>query len=32
MSVFTAAEPACLTAKPRLARIAAVALFQPVSS
>ncbi len=29
MSVFTAAELACLRQKPRLARIAAVTLFQP---
>jgi hypothetical protein len=32
MSVFTAAELACLRTKPRLARIATVTLFQPVSS
>jgi hypothetical protein len=32
MSVFTAAELACPRTKPRLARIAAVTLFQPVSS
>jgi hypothetical protein len=29
MSVFTAAELACLRQKPRLARIAAVTLFLP---